>query len=59
MNQRTGDDQFAKKTTKPEYTDEMANPEIKDDELDWISGGAGNSAWGTVQQGPGNGSTGP
>jgi hypothetical protein len=37
---------------KPEIGEEPAAPEIKDDELDRVSGGGGNSAWGTVQQSP-------
>lgn len=52
MNLRPGDDKFDETKKSPQFADEAGMPEIKDDDLDKVSGG-GNSAWGTMQQPPG------
>jgi hypothetical protein len=52
MNRRPGDDKFEETKKKPQSADESAMPEIRDEDLDKVSGG-GNSAWGTMQQPPG------
>ena len=42
-----------------EVRDEANVPDIRDEELDRVSGGGNNSVWGTAQPGPGGTSPGP
>jgi hypothetical protein len=44
---------FKQEKTNLEIRDEATLPDIRDEELDRVSGGGNNSVWGTAQ--PGNG----
>lgn len=51
MNKRFGESKFREQKNELEIKDEMPQTEIKEEDLDRVSGG-GNSAWGTLQQQP-------